>query len=214
MEKYFNYENELYEKLFSVVRDGNLEELKSFFPEQQNFYHNGDVFGFDGITVGNQRGFIVDVNYKYNNASLLNCAAIHKRVDCARFMLDKGALINEISTFGCTALWLACDRKDVEMVGVLLSHGADIELSDNAKNTPLMQASLRGSHEIVKLLLEHGANIWATNNRGGIARDKAIINNDTEMLDILDNYQDLMKEQKKLEKLIDDQPRLEQVIKF
>ena len=48
---------------------------------------------------------------------------------------------------------------NIEIVKLLLEHGADINLPDNYGHTALMMASLEGNTEIVRLLLDQGADV-------------------------------------------------------
>ncbi|AZO30868.1 ankyrin repeat domain-containing protein [Mesorhizobium sp. M1B.F.Ca.ET.045.04.1.1] len=70
--------------------------------------------------------------------------------------LDKGAAVNEID--GVTALYIACEGGNVELAGLLIKHGADVNLPVSWQRTPLYAANKGGHAEIVKLLLDSGAN--------------------------------------------------------
>ena len=49
----------------------------------------------------------------------------------------------------------------VDIVGLLIDHGADVMAIDETRSTPLHLASLVGSVEMVRLLIEHGADVTA-----------------------------------------------------
>ena len=79
-------------------------------------------------------------------------------------LLDEGVDVNTKYRYGATALSYACDRGNLEVVKVLLAHGADVNVEDTFYHaTPLNWASRpamgrKPQHaEIVGLLLEHGA---------------------------------------------------------
>ncbi|KAK2025634.1 ankyrin [Colletotrichum zoysiae] len=65
-----------------------------------------------------------------------------------------------VDKHGKTALHWACVAKDVEIVRILLDHGAPIEARDIIGRTPIWEAaSVPDSHEILALLIERGAEI-------------------------------------------------------
>jgi len=79
-------------------------------------------------------------------------------------LLDEGVDVNTKYRYGATALSYACDRGHLEVVKVLLAHGADVNVEDTFYHaTPLTWAASpamgrKPQHaEIVGLLLEHGA---------------------------------------------------------
>lgn len=69
-----------------------------------------------------------------------------------------GANVNSVSS-SYTPLSKACYYADVELVHILLTHGADANLSDHFKQLPLRLAS---KVSIVKLLLQYGAKITSS----------------------------------------------------
>ncbi len=91
------------------------------------------------------------------NEDLLEAA---RKSDAAKVkdLLAKGANVNAKSPYGATPLFFACDRGSVEVVKVLLEHGADVNVQDTFyRATPLAWALNKGKPEIIKLLVEGGA---------------------------------------------------------
>jgi ankyrin repeat protein len=74
-----------------------------------------------------------------------------------RYLLDEGAQVDLEDPKGWTALYRACclDR-GLEVVLLLLEHGADAAAAVHDGPTPLMAASYGGHTEVVALLLAHG----------------------------------------------------------
>jgi len=67
-----------------------------------------------------------------------------------------------------TALMVAAGSKkgDEEMIGLLLSAGADVTMRDNRENTALHHAAMRGVMQVIKALVDAGSEIDAQNKQG------------------------------------------------
>lgn len=67
-----------------------------------------------------------------------------------------------------SVLMLACERGNVEIVRLLLDHGAQEEINcvDGWMNTPLSVAIERENKEVVELLIQRGANTPMLKNTG------------------------------------------------
>jgi ankyrin repeat protein len=73
-------------------------------------------------------------------------------------LLAKRVDINAVNAQGWTSLHVAATGGNVEVVGLLLKHGADVNAASNIGATPLDNAiTYSRSQEVVALLLEHGA---------------------------------------------------------
>ena len=66
--------------------------------------------------------------------------------------------INEIGQYGFSPLVYAILAQNVNVVELLLEHGADTSITNSSLKTPLFQATCQGSIDIVRLLLMHKAN--------------------------------------------------------
>jgi ankyrin repeat protein len=89
---------------------------------------------------------------------LLGLAASEGSADMVRLLLKHGADIDALAD-GRTALLAAIGARDVPMVELLLSAGADPNVGDGRGETPLSFAALNplGSLDIVRMLLRAGA---------------------------------------------------------
>jgi len=84
-------------------------------------------------------------------------AALYGDLDSARELLKGGADPNVQNEAGATALMWATDS--LEMVSLLVEHGADVNAKSRDSRTPLLIAAGRfGAGPVVKYLLDHGAN--------------------------------------------------------
>ncbi len=101
--------------------------------------------------------------------------AAARRGDAAqvRELLAQGAPVNAATRYGVTALMFAADRGSLDVVQILLDHGAEVNVTDNFYNsTPVGAALSNGHEEVARLLLEHGADGAADVLDFAIERDK------------------------------------------
>lgn len=66
-----------------------------------------------------------------NEMTPLHKAAMFDQVECARFLLEKGAFVDDVDHERRTPLLLAASRNCIEMVYFLLEFGASISLKDS-----------------------------------------------------------------------------------
>jgi len=108
-----------------------------------------------------------DINAKRSDGStaLTSSASINDDGTVAlimpRFLLEHGADANAKTANGGTLLQWAVDNGDKSMdslVGLLLNHGANVDVKDTYGWTPMMRASELMEPTLVETLLTHGAN--------------------------------------------------------
>src|SRR3990167_4378832 len=74
-------------------------------------------------------------------------------VPLVKQLIGRGANVNHVDGYGCTALYWASTRGFVEYAKVLLEANADVDRANLYGETPLQSTSSRGHAECVKVLL-------------------------------------------------------------
>jgi uncharacterized protein len=75
---------------------------------------------------------------------------------------------------GQTALHIAVDQSNADLMSYLMSRGADPEARDRDGNTPLILSAIKGYAEGIRMALRFKANINAVNQFGETALIKAV----------------------------------------
>ena len=99
------------------------------------------------------------------------------------------------SMTGSTAIYLATQSEDLEMIKLLVAHGASIDVENYPeKYTPLSYAAQEGLLEICKYLLEHNADINHCNQHGASPIYLAIARQQHEIIQLLldDKYKGII----------------------
>lgn len=106
------------------------------------------------------------VNYEDGERSPLMCAVYTSRNDIINKIINKGANINAKDEFGRTALFMACDgyfpryqSAYINIVKLLIKHGAKVNLVSSHGYTPLLLASKNGYSKILIELINAGADV-------------------------------------------------------
>ncbi len=87
-------------------------------------------------------------------------------VDDVRTLLAQGAFVDMTDECGCTALWWAAERNNVEVLKLLIDAKASVDKSENVyRCTPLMIAATDANVKAVETLLAAGANVKAVDNK-------------------------------------------------
>lgn len=95
-------------------------------------------------------------------SSPLFVAIFASEVDEVRRQLDRGEPVDATDTVGHSALWVAAARGEMDIVNLLLSHGAEVDFRSRACGlekgmTPLLIAAENDHRDVVERLLTAGA---------------------------------------------------------
>ncbi len=172
--------------LLTAVRDDDLASAKSMIAQGADLNVSEPAIGFTPIAISiireNQEMFnilfeagadITTIDKQEN--TLLHHAAMSNQHEIAEILLSKESidLEHRRDQFGFTPLLTAAFEGHVEMVELLIAHGANIEAEDNWKDTPINVAAWNGQLAVVETLIALGANPDAQNTSGNNALDHA-----------------------------------------
>ncbi|MCL6590462.1 MAG: ankyrin repeat domain-containing protein [Firmicutes bacterium] len=82
------------------------------------------------------------------------CLSFIEQLNMVKYLIEKGANINEKNNAGQTALMYAAEDGHLEIVKFLMEKGADLDAKDVNNETAFMKATQRGHTEIVRLLID------------------------------------------------------------
>lgn len=103
------------------------------------------------------------------------------------FMFATFADPNELIDGDDTILHVAVLRNDIEVIDVLIAHGADVNRTGGLGVTPLHVACSHGCLEAAKRLLAEGAELTPVNNFGFTALENARNHNHDEIVQFLES---------------------------
>lgn len=122
-------------------------------------FHYATMFGrLKALQLLYERGSHIYINEAngYFNAPL-HLASANGHVDVAKWLLRKGAAINQPGRAGNTPLFFATANNHIEIVRELLNNGADIHKKNDYSYSPILIASENGHIEIFEKLRTSGA---------------------------------------------------------
>lgn len=152
--------------IFDACRRGDVELVERIYNINPEIIHIEDFKGFTPLIIA-----------VYNN---------HLAV--VDFLLSKGARSEMQDQAGNTALMGVCFRGYKELVPRLLEAGADVNQKNYQGATALTFAATFGHIEIAEALLNKGADIQVPDSRGKTPLDHAVIQENEEMINLLQQH--------------------------
>ncbi|GAB1209750.1 hypothetical protein APSETT445_008531 [Aspergillus pseudonomiae] len=111
-----------------------------------------------------------DVNEQCDDNLPLCLAAKRGHDRVVETLLERGAEIDKLSSYGSTALLSAAGTGRVSTIGLLLDRKANMEARSTSPHylgyTPLMRAVKSGRMDAIRVLVERGANVRTQNDAG------------------------------------------------
>nr|MCH9753416.1 ankyrin repeat domain-containing protein [Alphaproteobacteria bacterium] len=94
---------------------------------------------------------LIDIKNK-DGYGLLSYAALHQRPDIVRFMIRRGANLNETNTLKETPLMIAVKNNNLEIVYMLARSGCDVNQKDRFGHSSIDKAKTNNSSQIHEYL--------------------------------------------------------------
>lgn len=119
-------------------------------------------------------------NWRATDAMLYTATGGYNyKMEWIRELLKRGANPNYSVELGYNSLKNAVGHYDLELLGLLLAHGGDVNLKSGGGNTPLHRAvqldlGHEGAYTMIKFLLENGADADLENDKGETPRSIAV----------------------------------------
>lgn len=105
----------------------------------------------------------------------LHKAARDQSSEVVELLLDKGASINALNSYGCSPLFLAVTHGQIENCKGLLERGADATLRDCDGESMLGRAAVNEHLAIVEMLLDYGVDINTREPTGETALNREVM---------------------------------------
>ncbi len=120
----------------------------------------------------------------------LHKACFKGNIEAVKQFLADGADVNVKDKGGFTPLQWATIEGHKEIAELLIDNGADVNAKNDSGSTPLHSAASLGYKEIIELLIAKDADVNAevvskTRYNGRTPLDEAIVDNETEIADLI-----------------------------
>jgi ankyrin repeat protein len=150
--------------LAQLVKSGSVERLQKYLATP-------------GVDIDDRPG---------TDEALLDYAAEQNQTAIAQFLIEHGARVNAVQHQGANAGYSALHRAAVadaaDVAGLLLAHGAEVNIHGPLGVTPLILAASNGSRRTAEVLLKHGADVLTPDGHSDTALSLASAHNDTDLV--------------------------------
>ncbi len=102
--------------------------------------------------------FLIENGASLSKGYLLHAAAVSRKTEICRLMLNQGIAVNQPDEHGNTALHIAAGYGRDDTCRYLIAQGAEIDSLNNRNHTPLWRAALGDEKGAGRVLLLEGAN--------------------------------------------------------
>ena len=180
--------------LINAIKKGNLEIVKELIksdPSLVNSRWRGRIPVFEATMMGRDEivRFLVNkgatLKAGKERYTILSYAVLYLKPETLKFLIKKGANVNEKSQAGLTPLFTALmDNKD-KGVKILLDNGANSKDKDKAGWTALHYAAISNSPQMIDLILKKGIKIDIRDNYGITPLALSVLTGSVESVDFL-----------------------------
>ncbi|XP_039674923.1 protein TANC1 isoform X6 [Perca fluviatilis] len=118
------------------------------------------------LVLNNEHAVQVDSHDTLWGETALTAAAGRGKMEVCSFLLEQGALVQQVNRRGVSPLFCAVRQGHWQIAELLLQHGADINISDKQGRTLLMVAACEGHLSTVEFLLSKGASLTSMDKEG------------------------------------------------
>ncbi len=132
-------------EIHKAAKDGDFETVKKLLEEDPNLLNTGN---------------------RLQQTPLL-MASFGGHADIVRFLIEKGAGIDQPDSFGATPVHMAVLGGQAEIVELLIAKGADVNIKSRNGKIPLQMAFENDAPDIVEVFIKHGLAVNSTINQYG-----------------------------------------------
>uniref|UniRef100_A0A8D0A003 Tetratricopeptide repeat, ankyrin repeat and coiled-coil containing 1 n=1 Tax=Sander lucioperca TaxID=283035 RepID=A0A8D0A003_SANLU len=118
------------------------------------------------LVLNNEHAVQIDSHDTLWGETALTAAAGRGKMEVCSFLLEQGALVQQVNRRGVSPLFCAVRQGHWQIAELLLQHGADINISDKQGRTLLMVAACEGHLSTVEFLLSKGASLTSMDKEG------------------------------------------------
>lgn len=159
-----NSNKEAHEELITAVKNNNIKAVELLFKKGFDL-NKQDEDGYTALMVSSFNNHFDIVKLLVNQKANLNILTTDEdgKLDPER---DSKRLADKVSMFGKTALMLATEKENVEIVNLLARKLSTINHKNQLGTTALHIASINGNIESVRILVENNADNKIENSDG------------------------------------------------